>query len=55
MRKEAYIATGEQIVFYSQGDIVKGFNYLYLTYTNVLYIPSLVNNLCNVSHLCCRR
>lgn len=54
MREEACTATGEQIISYGRGDIVKKLTYSDVMFTNVLYIPTLVNNLYSVSRLCHR-
>ena len=54
MRNKAYTATGEQIISYGWSDVVKKFIHSDVTFTNVFYIPILVNNFYNISHLCCQ-
>lgn len=45
IKKKIYIAIREQIIFYSQGDIIKKFTQSNIIFTNVLYITTLVNKL----------
>lgn len=55
MREEACTANGERIISHGRGDIIKKFTYSDVMFTNILYIPTLVNNLYSVSHVCrCR-
>ena len=55
MREKTYNATRKRIISYNRGDIIKRFSYLDVTFTNVLYIPILMNNLYSVRCLCyCR-
>ena len=51
MRKEACTATGEQIIFYGQANVMKKFTHSNVSFTNVFYIPTLMNNLYIVSCL----
>lgn len=55
MGEEVCIATEEQIISYSQGDIIKKFIHSDVIFTNVFYIPTMVNNLYSISRLCHRR
>ena len=52
LRKEAYIITRKRIISCRQGDIVKNFEHSDVMFTNVLHIPTLVNNLFSMSWLC---
>lgn len=54
VREEAYTATGQQIISHGRGDVVKKFTHSDVMFTNVLYIPTLVNNLYSMSRLCRR-
>lgn len=49
----AHTATGEAIVSYGRGDVVKMMTHGEVTFQEVLYIPTLVNNLYSTSRLCC--
>lgn len=51
MREETFTATVEQIISYGRGDVVKKFCLSGITFKNVLYIPTLVNNLYRVTRL----
>lgn len=52
MKKEVCTAIKKRIISYGQKDIIKKFTYTNIIFTNVLYIPILVNNLYYVSCLC---
>lgn len=54
IRETAHTATGEAIVSYGRGDVVKMMTHGEVTFQNVLYIPTLANNLYSTSRLCCR-
>lgn len=53
VRETAHTATGEAIVSYGRGDVVKMMSHGEVTFQEVLYIPTLVNNLYSTSRLCC--
>ena len=54
VREVAHTATGEAIVSYGRGDVVKMMTHGEVTFQEVLYIPTLVNNLYSTSRLCRR-
>lgn len=54
IRETAHTATGEAIVSYGRGDVVKMMTHKEVTFQEVLYIPTLVNNLYSASRLYCR-
>lgn len=64
MKKKMCIATKKQIIFYNcrkrimfygWENVIKKFIYLDIIFTNILYIPILINNFYNVSYPCCYR
>lgn len=54
IRETAHTATGKAIVSYGRNDVVKMITHKEITFQEVIYIPTLVNNLYSTSRLCCR-
>ena len=54
VREVAHTSTGEAIVSYSRGDIIKMMTHGEVTFQEVFYIPTLLNNLYSTSRLYCR-
>lgn len=53
--KEVFTASEELIISYGKRDVVKKFNYFNITFTSVLYLPTLGNNFYSISCLFCQR
>ena len=53
VREIAHTAIGKAIVSYRRDDVVKMITHGKITFQEVLYIPTFVNNLYSTSRLCC--